>query len=136
MNSLILRTATRFILTLLLLFALFLLSRGHDEPGGGFIGGLIAAGAFALHAIAFGVKATRRATRVDPRWLIGSGLALAVFAGLVPALVNRPFLTGLWPEVELGRAEVTLGSPILFDVGVFLVVMGMTLTIILALEEE
>lgn len=136
MSSLILRTATRFIITLLLLFALFLLVRGHNDPGGGFIGGLIGAGAFALHAIAFGVAATRRAAPVDPRWLIGFGLALALAAGLLPALAGRQFLKGLWPELAFGGTSFALGTPLLFDVGVFCVVAGMALTVIFALEEE
>ena len=66
MTSLILRTATRFLMPLLLLFALFLLFRGHNEPGGGFVGGLVVAAAFVLYAIAYGVDAGRRALLVDP----------------------------------------------------------------------
>jgi multicomponent Na+:H+ antiporter subunit B len=74
MTSLILSTAARYLLPLLLLFSLFILVRGHNEPGGGFIGGLIAAAAFALNAIAFDAGTTRRTLRLDPRMLIPIGL--------------------------------------------------------------
>jgi len=75
--SLILSTATRLLLPLLLMFSIFLLLRGHNEPGGGFVGGLVAAAAFALHAIAYSVAATRRLLIIDPRALIGTGLLIA-----------------------------------------------------------
>ena len=84
MTSLILRTATRFLMPLLLLFALLLLFRGHNEPGGGFVGGLVVAGAFVLYAIAFGFDAGRRALLVDPSTLLGVGLLVALASG-VPA---------------------------------------------------
>ncbi|HYI68762.1 MAG TPA: MnhB domain-containing protein [Skermanella sp.] len=71
MDSLILRTATRLLLSLMLLFSFFILLRGHNEPGGGFIGGLIAASAFALHSIAFGPRALRDLLVFDPRSIAG-----------------------------------------------------------------
>lgn len=137
MTSLILRTSARLLLTLLLLFAIFLLLRGHNEPGGGFVGGLVAAAAFALYAIADGPSAARRAIRIDPRTLIASGLLIAVASGIPALLDGEPFLTGQWGALRLpGLPDVTLGTPLLFDVGVFLAVLGVTLTIILALAEE
>ncbi len=137
MNSLILQTATRFLITLLLLVSFFFLFRGHNEPGGGFIGGLVAAAAYALHAIAFGPAATRRALRIDPRFIVGVGLTVAIVSGLLAALQGQPFLTGQWTDLTLGGVEkLAVGSPVLFDVGVFLVVTGTVTMIILALEEE
>jgi multicomponent Na+:H+ antiporter subunit B len=137
MNSLILRTATRFLLTLLLLFSIFLLLRGHNEPGGGFVGGLVAAAAFGLYALAYSPAAARRALRLDPRTWIGVGLLVAVGAGLAGVLDGEPFLTGEWGTMRLpGLPAVELGSPVVFDVGVYFAVFGVTLTIILALAEE
>jgi multicomponent Na+:H+ antiporter subunit B len=136
-SSLILRTVTRFFITVLLLFSVFLLLRGHNEPGGGFIGGLTAAGAFALHSIAFDVQSTRRALRIEPRTLIGSGLLVAIVSGMMAIFADGSFLQGLWGYLDLpafGRIEV--GTPLLFDIGVFLVVLGVILTIVLSLEEE
>jgi multicomponent Na+:H+ antiporter subunit B len=139
MNSLILRTATRFMFPLLLLFSLFLLVRGHNEPGGGFAGGLVAASAFSLYALAFDVPTARQALGVDPRGLLGAGLLTAASSGWLGLLRGQPLLThqGLWSTVHLpGLGDVHLGTPLLFDLGVYLVVVGMTLTIILPLAEE
>ena len=131
MSSSILRSAARVLMPLLLLFALFLLLRGHHDPGGGFVGGLVVAGAFALHAIAYGVPASRRALVVQPPVLQGLGLLLALASGLPAALRGQPFLTSQW--VDLGPA---VGTPIVFDIGVFLVVIGVVLMMTFALAEE
>jgi multicomponent Na+:H+ antiporter subunit B len=135
MSSLILSTATRYLLPLLLLFSLFLLTRGHNEPGGGFVGGLVAAAAFALYAIADGVALARQTLRLQPTSLIGLGLLLAVVSGLVALLTGQPFMTGLWSTRSvpvLGK----LGTPLLFDVGVYFTVIGVILLIIFSLMEE
>jgi multicomponent Na+:H+ antiporter subunit A len=136
-GSVILRSATRLLITLLFVLALFLLWRGHNEPGGGFIGGLVAAGAFALYLIAFGERAARRLLRVDPRDLIGAGLAVAVVSGLFAAVAGGAFMTGQWTTLYLGEGiePLKLGTPLLFDIGVFLAVIGFVLTIVLALEQ-
>ncbi len=124
-------------ITLLLLFSVFLLLRGHNEPGGGFVGGLIAASAYALHALAYNVPSTRAALRFQPRSFIGVGLLAAVISGLLPMLFGRPFLTGLWADVKLpGGGVLDLGTTLIFDIGVYLTVLRVVLTIILALAEE
>jgi multicomponent Na+:H+ antiporter subunit B len=136
MNSLILSTATRYLLPLLLIFSVFLLLRGHNDPGGGFVGGLVAAAALALYGLAFGAAETRRLLNINPRHLIGIGLLLAVSSGLVAVVfMGEPFMTGVWGETEL-PALGKPGTPLLFDLGVYLVVVGMVLTILLALSEE
>ena len=134
-QSLILTTATRYLLPLLLLFSFFLLLRGHNEPGGGFVGGLVAAAAFALYAIAEDVKSTRQILKVEPRVLIGSGVLAAAFSGLIPLLMGKPFLTALWikePLPVLGK----VGTPLLFDIGVYLLVLGVVLKIMFVLAED
>jgi len=139
MSSLILRTTTRFMMPLLLLFSLFLLLRGHNEPGGGFIGGLVGASAFILYALSFTVHAARDALAFDPRSLIGGGLIMAICAGLLPLAQGKPFLAhrDYWVKLELpGFGQLDLGTPLLFDIGVYLVVFGVALTIILTLTEE
>jgi multicomponent Na+:H+ antiporter subunit B len=133
--SLILLTAIRYLVPVLLLFSLFLLTRGHNEPGGGFVGGLVAGAAFALYAIAHTVHQARLLLRFAPRTLIGSGLLIAVASGLVPLLFQQPFLTGLWITVEvpiIGK----LGTPGIFDIGVYIAVLGVILQIIFELMEE
>jgi multicomponent Na+:H+ antiporter subunit B len=138
MRGLILPTATAYMLPLLLLFSVFLLLRGHNDPGGGFSGGLVAAAAFALLATASGVRVARYALRVDPRTLAGTGLLVMLASGLLgPLVAGRPFLTTTWWQVDLpGAPGLYLGSVLVFDVGVYLGVMGTVLAIVFALEEE
>jgi multicomponent Na+:H+ antiporter subunit B len=137
MTSLILSAATRFLLPLLLLFSIFVLLRGHNEPGGGFVGGLIAAAAFALHAIATDVRRARRTLQADPRTLIAAGLLVALGSGIFGPIAGRPFMSGFWVTLDVPLVEeLHIGTPLLFDGGVYLVVLGVTLTIIFSLAEE
>jgi multicomponent Na+:H+ antiporter subunit B len=135
MTSTILQTATRVLMPLLLLFAVFLLLRGHNQPGGGFVGGLVVASSFVLYSIAFGVAAGRRALVVRPATLLGVGPLVALTSGLPAVISGRPFMTALWTEVPLGRTTVAVGTPLVFDVGVFLAVIGVVLTIVFTLSE-
>lgn len=137
MISLILRTATKFLLPLLLLFSIFLVMRGHNEPGGGFAGGLVAAAGFALYALSTNVQAARRALQIDTHTLIGSGLLLAVATGVLPLLLGQEFLSGQWISLEVfAFGVIEIGTPLLFDIGVYLVVLGVALMIIFTLAEE
>jgi multisubunit Na+/H+ antiporter MnhB subunit len=135
MTSSILQTATRLLMPLLLLFALFLLFRGHNAPGGGFVGGLVVAAAFVLHAMAYGTAASRRALLVSPPLLLPIGLLVALISGLPAILIGRPFMTGLWTIVGVGPAAIALGTPLLFDIGVFLAVIGVALTMVFTLTD-
>ena len=136
MTSLLLRTATRFLMPLLLLFAVFLLLRGHHEPGGGFVAGLVVAMALVLHAASFGVPASRRVLAVEPSRLLGGGLLVALVSGLPAILQGRPFMRALWATVPVAGGAVHLGTPLLFDLGVCLVVIGFVLTIVFTLAED
>jgi multicomponent Na+:H+ antiporter subunit B len=134
--SLILRAGTQVLLPLFLLYSVFLLLRGHDEPGGGFTGGLVAATGFVLHAFAHGFPAARRLLRADPGVLIGCGLALALASGLPSLVAGQAYLTSRWTTVKVGRLwELHVGTPLLFDLGVYLVVVGVALKIALTLGE-
>ncbi|HVS31177.1 MAG TPA: Na+/H+ antiporter subunit B [Thermoanaerobaculia bacterium] len=137
MSSLILRTAARFLIPLLVLFSFYTLFRGHNQPGGGFAGGLLAATAFALYIFAWDAAAARRALVVDPCVLIGTGLMLALVAGLLPMVGGREFLTGIWAKLPLSeQSGFAVGTPVLFDVGVYLVIVGSSLLIITSLTGE
>jgi multicomponent Na+:H+ antiporter subunit B len=137
MNSLILRTATRFLVPLLLLFSVFLLLRGHNEPGGGFVGGLVTASAFVLYAMAYDPESARRALGFESHAYIAVGLLIAVLSGLLPVLRGLPFMTGQWGYLQLlGSTKLELGTPLFFDIGVYLTVLGVTTMIILSLVEE
>lgn len=131
MKSLILVTGARLIVPLFLVFSLYVLLRGHNAPGGGFIGGLIAACGFAIHAFASGVAEARRALRVDPRTLGTLGLVFALIAGLMALPLGLAPFAGIW--VDIGGYKVS--NILLFDIGVYLAVVGGILALIFALEE-
>ena len=136
MTSTILRTATRVLMPLLLLFAVFLFLRGHNHPGGGFVGGLVVASSFVLYSIAFGVDAARRALLVTPSTLLGIGLLVALTSGLPSVVLGQPFMTAQWAELAIGPNVMAVGTPLVFDVGVFLAVIGVVLTIVFTLADE
>lgn len=133
-GTIILNTAARFLMPLQLLFSVFLLLRGHDEPGGGFIAGLVAAGAFTLYMFAFGVSATRGVLRmVDPRDLIGVGLLLGMLS-VVPAwFVGEAFMTAQWWTVPV--IDFKASTPLIFDIGVYLAVLGAVTGMVMSLME-
>lgn len=134
-SSLILLAATRILMPLLLLYSLFLLWRGHNAPGGGFVGGLIAASAFVLYSLTAGVPASRRALRLDPSTLLSVGLGIVLISGIPAVLLGRPFLSAVWGTLDLGVASLSLGTPLLFDMGIYLAVMGVVLTIVFTLAD-
>ena len=136
MNTLIFRTIAPLLTAVMLVFSVFVLLRGHNEPGGGFIGGLVAASAIAIYGMAVGADAARRALHFDPVAIAGAGVLLATLAGLMSMLVGVPFMTGLWASFAVGAAEVALSTPMFFDIGVYLVVLGAVAAIALGLEEE
>lgn len=134
MRSIIIKSASNYLLPLLLLFAVFILLRGHYQPGGGFVGGLITSVAFVLHSFAHGLEKTRAFLKYHPGVVVPVGLAIALFSGLAPMFVGQPFMKGLWfkdPFPVMGL----VGTPLFFDIGVFLVVIGVTLTILFTISE-
>jgi multicomponent Na+:H+ antiporter subunit B len=136
MNTLILRTVTPLVTALMLLFSLFVLLRGHNEPGGGFIGGLVAASAFSIYGMAFGVQAVRRAMWAHPLSIAGAGLLMSCLSGFVSAFAGVPFMTGLWIYPHILGVEVPLATVVSFDIGVYLVVVGAITSIALSLAER
>jgi len=136
-NSIILIAGARVLAVLLLVFSAFMMVRGHNAPGGGFIGGLIAATGFVVYAIACGTADARKALRFDPANIAGAGLGIALLAGVMAMLWGDAFFTGQW--LFLGATEDSKGLPLssvlVFDIGVYLVVLGAVLSITFALEE-
>ena len=120
---------------MLLLFAVFILLRGHYKPGGGFVGGLVAAIALVLHAFANGLEKTKAFLQYHPGILIPIGLAVALLSGLLPLLLNEAFMKSLWYKQPLPVIGM-LGTTLFFDIGVFLVVVGVTLTILFTISES
>ena len=133
MNSVILKSATRLVSGLILMLSVYLLWRGHNAPGGGFIAALVAATGFALAALSEGAAAVQKGLRIQPQFLIAAGILLAIGSGIAGILIQQPFLTGIWWPAH--AEKVLAGTPLFFDIGVFLVVLGALLTVLLALEE-
>ncbi|MDN3557300.1 Na+/H+ antiporter subunit B [Halomonas maura] len=132
-GTLILEVAARLLVPLQLLFSLFLLQRGHDEPGGGFIAGLVAAGGLALFLFAHGRQALRALLKVSPRDLIGLGLLIGVLSTLPAWWWGEPLFTAQWWRIPGIGLEIS--TPLIFDIGVYLAVIGSVLTAIIALVE-
>jgi len=137
MSSLILRTANGIIFPLTLLFALYMTLKGHNAPGGGFIGGLVAAVALVLFRMSHGRDAMYRLMPIHPRVVIAVGLALATLTAIVPLFFGLPLLTSRAPYVDFGVGDpVHLPTALWFDLGVLLVVVGVSVGMIVRLGEE
>ena len=135
--SLIFRVAARLLVPLLLLFSVFMLLRGHSYPGGGFVGGLVAGSAFVMYALAAGVAQARELLSVEPQTLLGVGLSCAVGAGIIGLASGVNFMTSLWLKIPLpGLGYLKLGTTLLFDIGVMLVVVGTVLLMVFSVEDR
>lgn len=135
MKNIILRTATAYLIPLLLLFSVFLLLRGHYHPGGGFVGGLVASIAFVLHGFAFKMQNTLRLMKFHPSKFIPVGLSVSIISSILPMFFKKPVMTGLWlnkPLPILGN----VGTSLFFDIGVYLVVVGVTLNILFTISDS
>jgi len=133
MKSTILLTASKYLLPILLLFSVFLLLRGHYYPGGGFVGGLVASIAFVLHSFANGTDSTMKILRYKPLTLIPLGLAIAALSMFAPVLFGLPVMTGLWLNQPIPVIGM-IGTSLFFDLGVYLVVIGVVLTILFTIS--
>lgn len=135
-DSLIFKTATRIIVPLSLLLAMFLFLKGHQTPGGGFVGGLVIAVALTIHRISDGGESLDRVLPAPEPWLIGIGLALSLGTGMAPLVVGLPFLTSTFGYLppELGNFEWT--TVMVFDLGIMLVVTGVVVGIVNAISRE
>ncbi len=139
MKSYVLRAGARIIVPLLVILSALLLLRGHNEPGGGFIGGLVCGSAFVLWGIAFGMPAALQLLRIPPLGLMGWGLFLAGASALPALFAGRPIFTGLWPDWSIPTGivgKVKLGTPLFFDLGIFLVVAGTVVLMVYAMAGE
>jgi len=136
-NDVILRTAAKAIVFIILAFSAFLFFVGHNNPGGGFIGGLLTAAALVLLALAFDMKTIRAALPIDYRVLTGVGLLVAASTGVASFVFGEPFLSHTHGYAELPiLGEKHLATAVVFDLGVYLTVVGVTMTIILSIGED
>jgi multicomponent Na+:H+ antiporter subunit B len=137
-QSFIFSAVVRLLFFLINLVALHLFLRGHDLPGGGFIAGLATSISLILLSLALGMETLHKVVRVDPARLAIVGLAVALGSSVIPALMGRPFLEhfhGDWKGI-LFLGDVAVGTTILFDLGVYFVVVGSTTKIIFVLAKS
>ena len=180
MRTIIFATAIRYLTPLFLLFSVYILFRGHNHSGGGFIGGLIGSIAFVFHVLAHGSDRTLDAyfrfrlysqarqpslgapqhmlrlmsantwnrfpgtptpgwryhiIKLRPAYMIAAGLFLAATSGTLGLLHGLRFMSGFWLEGKLPIIG-SLGTPLLFDAGVYLLVMGMILKMVFTMSKE
>lgn len=133
MNSIIFSVTARLLFWAMLVASLIILWRGHNEPGGGFVGGLVAAMAVSVVALSEGAAKARRMLRIHPVVLAGLGLFLALLSGFPGLVVGQGFLTHQWLIFSNG---FKLGTTLIFDVGVYCAVMGGMLCMVLRLYEN
>jgi multicomponent K+:H+ antiporter subunit A len=134
MHPLIMASLTRLLLPLALLVSVFILLRGHNLPGGGFIAGLVTAVALIMQYLANGVEWTHARLPMNLHPTIGAGLTLAALTGLGSLAFGYPFLTSAFGHFDWPLAgEFELATAMLFDLGVYLVVVGATLLILIHL---
>lgn len=132
MNSIIFRVGSAVVLPFALALSLYLLWRGHNEPGGGFIGGLIAAAGYACYALPRGYTALRQVLPIDSLQLLALGLGAALVSGVAGLVGNTAYLTHVWTEI----GGLALGTTLLFDIGVYLTVIGAILTFLSLFLEQ
>ncbi len=136
-NDLILHVLTKIVSLFILLFSFYLFFTGHNNPGGGFIGGLMAASAILVLFLNFDRKKLREAVPFQFTNLIAIGLLVALFTGFSGMIFGFPFMTHFFEHILLPVfGEVELTTAMFFDLGVYLVVVGMAVTITLAIAED
>lgn len=136
-NDVILQTAAVIIFFIIVIFSIDLFFAGHYSPGGGFIGGLMTSAALVLLLLAFDSKTLANVLPIDYRLMTATGLLIALATGLHSVFLGRPFLTHAYGKFDLPLlGEQTLHTAIAFDLGVYLVVIGVTLTIIQTIGEN
>lgn len=136
MSTIVLRATARLLTPVIVVLAVFFMLRGHDDPGGGFIAGLILGAGVVLRWLAFGPEGVGVLLPVRPAVLLAGGLAVAVVTGLVPLVFGEPFLSGTVVGTSIVGLEVKVATSLIFDVGVMSIVLGMVGTFVVALGQE
>ena len=130
-NNIILETSLKALLFIIVLYSVYIFTAGHYYPGGGFIGGLMTAGAIVLLLITYDIKTVASILPVNYRIITAIGLLFAIGTSAGALLFNVPFLTHVFTHVDIPvLGELSLHTATLFDLGVYFVVIGVTMTII------
>jgi multicomponent Na+:H+ antiporter subunit B len=136
-NNIILETSIKALLFIIVLYSVYIFTAGHYYPGGGFIGGLMTAGAIVLLLITYDIKTVAQILPVNYRILTAIGLSFAIGTSAGSIFFNVPFLTHVFTHVDVPvLGELSLHTATLFDLGVYFVVVGVTMTIIQTIGED
>jgi multisubunit Na+/H+ antiporter MnhB subunit len=130
-------TSVSLIFYAMMIGSIYLLFAGHNQPGGGFVGGLVAGAAIALRYVAGGIDEVRRISPFMPWTILGTGVVLSTSVALVPILLGDAVLDNALVEGDvplLGHVKATSGA--VFDLGVYLVVIGVVLMVVEAFGER
>lgn len=135
MNSVILQIASKYIKWLLVFFALVALYRGHNYPGGGFIGGLLVGLSIIFQSFAYNARSASNSLKIRPESYLALGVMLILISVIPGVFVEGTFMSGVWGSLDLPLlGELKQGTPFLFDIGVFLAVIGVTLMFFFSLN--
>lgn len=136
-NDLILQTITKVTLFVIVLFSVYIFFAGHNNPGGGFIGGLLTSGAIVLLLLAYDLKTVQSMLPIDFKLMAGLGLLFATGTGMISLFLNKPFLTHEFGDINVPLlGEISLHTATIFDLGVYFVVVGVAMTIIQTIGES
>ena len=136
-NNVILQFTAKIVFFIIFFFAVHIFFAGHYTPGGGFVGGLLASSAIVLLLLAFDLKTMRSIFPINFMYVVASGLILSLATAAFPMFVGKPFFTHFYDYFTLPIiGKTSLHTAALFDLGVFLVVVGVTMTIIQTIGED
>lgn len=138
MNSIILKMASVVLKPLFIIVSVWLLLRGHNAPGGGFIGGLIAGSAFMFKPLSYDTEYLTEKDSFWARFYLALGMLLVTCSALVGIFAQGIILEGVWLKFGLPgfNAQIKLGTPLLFDIGVYFTVIGFIYVVFISLMEE
>lgn len=136
-NDLILQFTAKIVFFIIFFFSIHIFFAGHYTPGGGFVGGLLTSSAIVLLVIAFDLKTVRKILPINYMYMTATGLIIAVATAAYPIFDGKPFFTHYFDYFDLPLfGKTSLHTATLFDLGVFLVVVGVTMTIIQTIGED
>lgn len=136
-NNVILRAVTKIVVFIILTLAVYLFLSGHNNPGGGFVGGLVLASAFVLLFIVFDIETIQKAIPFDFKKVAALGAFIAVASGFGSLLFGEPFLSQAFGYFDIPiYGEIELATVTIFEAGVALAVVGVVVTIILSISED
>jgi len=136
-NDVILQSVTKVVVFIILTLALYLFFSGHNNPGGGFVGGLVLASSFVLMLLAFDIETVKEGIPVDFKIISAFGALIVLLTGLGATIFGEAFLTQTFATFELPLfGEMEFSTVTIFEIGVALAVVGVVVTIILSISED